>query len=196
MVAKQEILTIFEAYFHRGSEIVQNKEYSWDPQGRLNIHTGVSREFGHPMPDGMWPVSFGYIDGICNMQNCGLHDIEGGPIEVYQDLDLSFNPLTNLKGLTTRIGGRLLLEGIKFKSLDGLPPDQSVEISWYPDQPMLQLLTCKWIELPWHQMQEKGDSPAKTVLTILRKYRRHGRRAMFDCQKELEDAGFEGNARW
>jgi hypothetical protein len=130
------------------------------------------------------------------MQNCGLHDIEGGPIEVYQDLDLSFNPLTNLKGLTTRIGGRLLLEGIKFKSLDGLPPDHSVEISWYPDQPMLQLLTCKWIELPWHQMQEKGDSPAKTVLTILRKYRRHGRRAMFHCQKELEDAGFDGNARW
>jgi hypothetical protein len=23
-----------------------------------------------------------------------------------------------------------------------------------------------------------------------------GKRAMFDCQKDLEDAGFEGNARW
>jgi hypothetical protein len=31
---------------------------------------------------------------------------------------------------------------------------------------------------------------------ILNKYAGQGKRAMFDCQKELEDAGFEENARW
>jgi hypothetical protein len=31
---------------------------------------------------------------------------------------------------------------------------------------------------------------------IIKKYAGKGKRAMFDCQKELEDAGFEGNARW
>jgi hypothetical protein len=34
------------------------------------------------------------------------------------------------------------------------------------------------------------------VRAILQKYMGQGKRAMFDCQKELEDAGFEGNARW
>jgi hypothetical protein len=30
----------------------------------------------------------------------------------------------------------------------------------------------------------------------LNKYAGQGKRAMFDAQKELEDAGFEKNARW
>jgi hypothetical protein len=36
----------------------------------------------------------------------------------------------------------------------------------------------------------------KTVENILNKYAGKGRREMFWCQKELEDAGFEENARW
>ena len=34
------------------------------------------------------------------------------------------------------------------------------------------------------------------VEDIIGQYAGQGRRAMFDCQKALEDAGFEGNARW
>lgn len=196
MVDKEAVLETFQHYFNYGDEIIHNKQYSWDPNGKLNIHTGISVEFGFPMPDGMWPVEFGRIEGILNMQNSGLQHLEGGPVEVWEDLDLSLNPLVNLKGLTTHIGGRLLLEGIKFKSLEGLPPNLSVEISWYPDMPMLRLLTCKWIELPWRQMQLPADAPEKQVLSILRKWRHHGKAGVIDCKRELVAAGFEGNARW
>jgi hypothetical protein len=30
----------------------------------------------------------------------------------------------------------------------------------------------------------------------MKKYEGQGKKALFDCQKELEDAGYEGNARW
>jgi hypothetical protein len=30
----------------------------------------------------------------------------------------------------------------------------------------------------------------------MNKYAGQGKAAMFDCQKDLEDSGFEGNARW
>jgi hypothetical protein len=36
----------------------------------------------------------------------------------------------------------------------------------------------------------------KDVELILNKYTGQGKRALFDCQKDLEDAGFEENARW
>jgi hypothetical protein len=40
------------------------------------------------------------------------------------------------------------------------------------------------------------QSKRLTIEGIFYKYAGQGKRALFDCQKELEDAGFEGNARW
>jgi hypothetical protein len=36
----------------------------------------------------------------------------------------------------------------------------------------------------------------KTAEKILNRYAGNGIRYLFECQKDLEDAGFEGNARW
>jgi hypothetical protein len=43
-----------------------------------------------------------------------------------------------------------------------------------------------------------GDTFEKAyqVAKILNKYAGNGIRYLFDCQKDLEDEGFEGNARW
>jgi hypothetical protein len=43
-----------------------------------------------------------------------------------------------------------------------------------------------------------GDTFEKAyqVAKILNKYAGKGKKGLFDCQKDLEDAGFEGNARW
>jgi hypothetical protein len=40
------------------------------------------------------------------------------------------------------------------------------------------------------------DGKHKTAEEILNRYAGQGKRALFDCQKDLEDAGFEGNAKW
>jgi hypothetical protein len=196
MVDEAAVLRIFQHYFEGTEEIIRHHLYSFDSQGRMTVHADVTREFLVPMPDGMWPIEFGRIDGDCNMDNCGLSTLDGSPLEVMGSLVLSDNPLKSLEGCTQFIGGRLLISNIEFESLAGLPPDHSVEISWYPRMPMLRLLTCKWIELPWHQMRQPADGPEKTALSILRKYRHMGKRGAIRCQKELIAAGLEGNAKW
>ena len=197
MVDEESILRIFEHYFENSEDIIQRGRYRFLKQnGSLNILGNVIRRWGLSMPDGMWPVNFGTIHGDVDMSNCGLTSLEGSPEVVHGSMNIDDNPLTNLVGLTQQISGQLNISGIDFKSLEGLPPDQSVVVTWYPNMPMLRLLTCKWIELEWFQMRDPADSHPKQVLSILRKYRRFGKKGMFDCQKELEDAGFEGNARW
>jgi hypothetical protein len=47
-----------------------------------------------------------------------------------------------------------------------------------------------------NQMTTEDQDNAAQVEKILNKYHGQGKRALFECQKELEDEGFEGNARW
>jgi hypothetical protein len=46
------------------------------------------------------------------------------------------------------------------------------------------------------QYKRGNEGKFQQLHKILNSYAGKGKRALFDCQKELEDAGFEENARW
>ena len=196
MVDEKITLRIFEHYFG-AAHIIKGGRYAFSDDGsELHVYGPLFSKIGLTMPDGMWPLQFGVIQGDVDISNSGLRSLEGSPREVYGNMNIANNPLTSLAGCTKKITGVLNITGIEFQSLEGLPPDLLVRVTWYRQMPMMRLLTCKRILLSQQQMQENSDSPAQKVLAILRKHQVNGKRAMFDCQKELEDKGFEENAKW
>jgi len=99
-----------------------------------------------------------------------LKSLEGAPETVGIDFDCSYNAsLESLKGLGRVNGG--------------------LNITYQRTLPLLRCLQAKYVTfdpiLPNHPVER-----------ILNKYAGKGRREMFWCQKELEDAGFPENARW
>ncbi len=197
MVDEKSILEIFEHYFEGSEDIIQRGRYSFGDDGLMHVYGNVTRRFLEPMPDGMWPVAFGVIHGDVDMSNCGLSDLGGSPQEIHGVMSIADNPFTSLEGVTQHISNQLDITGAdQLKTLEGLPPDVSVMLTWREDLPMLRLLTAKWIEFDWFQMQKTGNSPEKRCLSILRKYRHLGKAGAFDCRQELRKAGFEGNAKW
>ena len=112
--------------------------------------------------------------GSYNCSKNQLTDLEGSPREIPSVFNCSANPLESLEGFPAKIGKLLY-------------------ITYDPHLPLLRTLVAPEI-IFWPY--EKSDSDSWKVLNILSKYRGQGKRAMFDCQKELEDAGFEDNARW
>jgi hypothetical protein len=92
---------------------------------------------------------------------------------------LERNPLKSLEGLSTEIGGW-------------------IELTYDPKLPLLRTLVAKLglvLRLPSEPTLEI-EAARDAVNNIMFRYQGQGKRAMFDCQKELEDAGFGGNARW
>jgi hypothetical protein len=103
--------------------------------------------------------------------------------------------LSDLAGLPTEIPGRLSCHGNRLTSLQGFPNHvgASVDLTWHNSLPLLRTLVAHKVEF-----SNTGDTylNAYLVAKILNNYTGKGKRAMFDCQKALEDAGFSENARW
>jgi hypothetical protein len=89
--------------------------------------------------------------------------------------------------------------GNPLKSLEGFPTKigNATWITYSEKLPLLRTLaaTFVFLELGDSQDPEYGNK-LNQVQKILAQYQGKGKRAMFDCQKALEDAGFEENARW
>jgi hypothetical protein len=79
------------------------------------------------------------------------------------------------------------------ESLDGFPAqvDEFARLDYSRNLPLLRTLNCREgvILLP------VSDDTNK-VMEIMEPYKGQGKMAIFDCQKDLEDSGFEENARW
>jgi hypothetical protein len=117
-----------------------------------------------------------------------LSSLEHVPEKVH-DLFCMENKLVSLHGAPKTITGELRAWGNQLESLEGMPTE--VRVLWIDYSPTLPLLRCLNAKKLWSGMGWPHE-----VRAILQKYMGQGKRAMFDCQKELEDAGFEGNARW
>ena len=116
------------------------------------------------------PVSFDMVDGDFWCHNNQLTTLEGAPTSVGGDFRCYHNQLTSLEGMPA-------VEG-------------TLWLSYSPTLPLLRCLLAKEIQL------YPKDRKHKTAEKILNRYAGQGKRALFDCQKDLEDAGFEGNAKW
>ena len=117
------------------------------------------------------------IKGYFTCRNNLLENFVGGPVEVLGEMDATENPLKSLEGFPTKL--------------------EKVYLTYSPSLPLLRTLVCKRVILvsPSGTLKKYNTLHLK-VEKILNKYAGKGRREMFWCQKELEDAGFEGNARW
>ena len=195
MVDREQIHKIFNKWFlANDSESVEVTI-----NGVVNVASSVEAQIrGEDFPNGQLPVQFGRIDGDFSLSYCELTSLKGMPTEITGLLNLTGNKLTSLVGCTQKIGGNLRLRSNpQLKTLDGFPTELGgfVSLDWTPTLPLLRTLLAKDGVALWGNQITDQDN-AQTVEKILNKYHGQGKRALFDCQKELEDAGFEGNARW
>jgi hypothetical protein len=162
------------------------------------------------------PVVFKQVLGWCFLGSMGLESLhgsprecksfqcsgnylsrlEGGPLKIITgDYICSFNDLVSLKGLPLVIPGNLICHQNPLKTLEGFPSKVGgkVILTYKTDLPLLRTLAASTVEFDdYRDSLEEED----TVAEILNRYAGKGKRAMFECQKALEDAGFKENARW
>jgi hypothetical protein len=197
MVDREQIHKIFNKWFlANDSESVEVTI-----NGVVNVASSVEAQIrGEDFPNGELPVQFGRIDGDFRLSYCELTSLKGMPTEITGLLNLTGNKLTSLVGCTQKIGGFLRLRSNpQLKTLDGFPTQlgEFVSLDWTPNLPLLRTLLAKQGVALWaNQTNVQDQNNAQKVEKILNKYHSQGKRALFECQKELEDEGFEGNARW
>jgi hypothetical protein len=170
------------APFVNPSLISLDEENRVDVDGDIQVHRLSQR-------NEQLPLWFGKVSGTFSASNVGLTSLAGSPYWVERSFDVRENKLTTLKGGPSWVGRSYYANNNPLTDLDGLASHigSSISFEYTPDLPLLRTLVAQKI---W-------PNPDQVELEkILVKYAGQGKRAMFDCQKELEDAGFEGNARW
>ena len=164
---------------------------------------------------------FEFVAGTFAAQGCELESLEGAPPyignELYirnckhlvtlgtsldfvgGDMNIAGTALTSLKGGPKTVNGKVILfENPNLVSLEGFPERgvDRVEVDYSPTLPLLRLLVAKNIWLITPQIKDAGKWPIEKVEKILDKYAGRGREGAWDCKRELQQAGFGGNARW
>jgi hypothetical protein len=125
----------------------------------------------------------------CN--SCQLDSIVGSPRKMKM-FNCRDNNLTSLRGCPEV--EELCIRGNPLTSLEGLCISNKLRfftLDWTPELPLLRLLMLK--HSAFGDLDERSE-----VENILDKYRSANisRSNILACQKELIDAGFEGNASW
>ena len=167
------------------------------------------------IPELRWKIL--RADGDVRFDSCIVDSLEGAPSQIGRDLDiLDCHNLTTLGGTFNTVGRDFSLKALDIKSLVGGPKFVGgnvsfkqlhklesltgfpvsvgglVELEYNPHMGLLRTLVANKVWLLGDEFHNKG----RAVERILNKYAGQGKRALFDCQKDLEDAGFEENARW
>jgi hypothetical protein len=201
MVDKKEVMALLKANFKTTGQV------TIDPEGLITCQGNVILKRQLPQ----FPVRFKSVLGHFQCDYNQLTTLDGAPESVGGSFLGSSNQLISLKAAPKNVVGSFVcfnnqltsLEGAPssvgdlfschlnpLTSLQGMPSELNyVAIPYTPTLPLLRCLAAKSISL-------RSAMNHTTVETILNKYAGQGKRAMFDCQKELEDAGFEDNARW
>lgn len=127
-----------------------------------------------------------------------IPSLVGGPKFVVRNFLCSDNRLKTLQGGPTFVGDSFYCQDNPLESLDGLPQSgYKVILSYTPNLGMLRLLKYQTIMFDTKLTALLDHERMYTVLDILNKYKGNPtRKDILSCQKELIDAGFEGNASW
>jgi hypothetical protein len=162
-----------------------------------------------------FPIKFGTLAGALHLKGIGLTTLEGSPDRIKGQLRLGGNNITTMYGIGTVTGyiaiehnlltdlkfcpknnSSLYLTGNKLTSLEGLPMNNNaiLELSLTDNLPILRLLKTKFTEI----MIESDNGKYQQLINIIGKFRQPPltKKAILDCQKELIDNGFVGNASW
>jgi len=191
VVDKHEIEKTLLTYF------IMDGEFEVKDNGSVTVYGNVFARRAMPTI----PVKFSSIDGILQIAHCELQSLKNCPNRL-GNLSVYGNRLGNCVGLPTHVLGWLDISDNPLKTLEGFPKSVGghVDITYTLALPLLRLLVAP--EVIFRLPKDAGATLDQTthardrVKAILDKYMGKGKRAMFDCQKELEDAGFGENARW
>lgn len=179
---------MFRLYFIRYGK--SPKPLSWTPDGRLNVD-GEVESAQYEFPDDKFPISFGIVTGDFNVSSLGLTSLEGCPETVGGTCYIASNKIKDLRGGPKKVNELYMTDLPLLESLEGFPEEiVKVQLTWSSQMPLLRLLRAKEIVFD----NKNNDSLA--VHKILQQYAGQGKMALFDCQKDLEDAGYPGNAKW
>lgn len=139
-----------------------------------------------------------FVGGTFNCSDNYLPSLAGAPEHVGLSFNCSYNRLTSLLGSPKNIGLSFnCSNNLGITSLEGCPkdlPQGDFVISWTPELPLLRLVGL--------MVFFQGNTDFETerlakVERILEKYvDKFSRSNIIACQKDLIDAGFEGNASW
>ncbi len=130
---------------------------------------------------------------VLEVSSNNLTSLHGLPESMHR-LNCSHNKLISLRGCPSQVES-LLCDQNPFQSLDGFPKDINYfSVGYLPNLPMLRSLTTK-SRIGCNK--ENGDNE-EPLTAILNKYngKNYSRANIIACQKELIDAGYEGNAAW
>lgn len=199
MVDKKEILALLAEYFtFDPNEAVK---FSISPEGLVNVleltpGRGYLRTIkGKPFPSGKLPVRFGLFKASLKLDRNQIVDLAGCPPVIQGNFVALGNRLKNVKGGPKEVTGRFWLgmQENKLESLDGFPNrvGDYAKLPYHDKLPLLRTLACQD-----GVVLSSSSFNTSPIEEIIDKYKGQGKRAIFECQKELEDAGFEGNARW
>jgi hypothetical protein len=128
-----------------------------------------------------------------------LVSLEGAPKSVGRDFECSNNiKLESLEHSPQRVGRNFeCWNNPLLPSLDGMPTEigGKLMITYSENFPLLRALVAKK-GIEFSHLSAHIPAEGEKVAEIINRYKGQGKMAIFDCQKDLEDAGFEGNARW
>ena len=199
MVDKKEILELLAEYFT--FEPNDAVKFSISPEGLVNVleltpGRGYLRTIkGKPFPSGKLPVRFGLFKASLKLDRNQIVDLAGCPPVIQGNFVALGNRLKNVKGGPKEVTGRFWLgmQENKLESLDGFPNrvGDYAKLPYHDKLPLLRTLACQD-----GVILSSSSVNTNPIEEIIDKYKGQGKRAIFECQKELEDAGFEGNARW
>ena len=135
------------------------------------------------------PFQFGKVTGDFYIDYANLTTLVGCPKTVGGDFNCSDNELTSLVGGPKTVGGSYRCYDNPITSLDGLPDTvgKFFIINWNETIPLLKLVKFNYVDIfnKW------------SLTEIIQKHcgQKPLRQAIIQCQRELIDAGFKGNAK-
>ena len=214
-VEYEQTKTILSQNFKIESNALYPAGWMFDQDGKIV----VAGDLHLTRSQSQLPLRFSKVHGTFTCNNKNLRTLEGCPLEIEGDFDASFNLLSKLTSFPHWVSGSILLNSNKLTSLQGLPDTVSdnleiqdnplesldhlpksiawVTLTYSPTIPLLRTLGALHVELIVPMQYKRGnEGKFQQLHKILNSYAGKGKRALFDCQKELEDAGFEENARW
>jgi hypothetical protein len=156
--------------------------------GNFNLtHNHLTTLYGSPST----------VGGGFFCSNGKLTSLQGGPDYVKGGFSCSHNKLTSLQGGPSFVGGGMSCASNPLKSLEGIPIS-TTRYFGFPYRRDLPLLRVLQYNFAIESISDKSSfSETNTVRDILEKYSNNPSRSnILACQKELINAGFEGNASW
>lgn len=131
------------------------------------------------------------VGGECYFINCNLTSLEGGPEKVLNDFTCTRNKINTLVGFPKEIHGTLTMSKNQLKSLQDIHKHiKRIDGTLFADDNpieshvlgVLLIENCRYLSINNTEVQK-----------IVNKYlpNTRGRAAMYDCQEELINAGFE-----